>query len=245
MVLPLLVMSAKVVTCRYRWQRWAPRSRAVVACGRSVRASIINWSCSCWGSIHNLSSCWTVRQQVLLNSHSCDAQHLSMYERTSFPSLLRTLQEVPDCNCKQSSSTLMLLPTRSDFHKWPMRSFFLVEPWIGQNSGTLMPPYNAGADRTSFGVERLIPILDRIVGKSLWQKLHSHAYTRAMVCSFVIFTHYLIYLSRRIAKKIRLWHCLFASFISLSQLIIVIWIKTSVGITTVFHTGISRAVAAA
>jgi hypothetical protein len=37
----------------------------------------------------------------------------------------------------------------------------------------------------------------------------------------------------------------FAWFISLSQLIIVIWIKTSVGITTVFHTGISRAVAAA
>jgi hypothetical protein len=37
----------------------------------------------------------------------------------------------------------------------------------------------------------------------------------------------------------------FASFVSLSQLIIVIWIKTSVGITTVFHTGISRAVAAA
>jgi hypothetical protein len=37
----------------------------------------------------------------------------------------------------------------------------------------------------------------------------------------------------------------FASFDSLSQLIIVIWIKTSVGITTVFHTGISRAVAAA
>jgi hypothetical protein len=37
----------------------------------------------------------------------------------------------------------------------------------------------------------------------------------------------------------------FASFISLSQLLIVIWIKTSVGITTVFHTGISRAVAAA
>jgi hypothetical protein len=37
----------------------------------------------------------------------------------------------------------------------------------------------------------------------------------------------------------------FASFISLSQLMIVIWIKTSVGITTVFYTGISRAVAAA
>jgi hypothetical protein len=34
-------------------------------------------------------------------------------------------------------------------------------------------------------------------------------------------------------------------FVSLSQLIIVIWIKTSVGITTVFHTGISRAVAVA
>jgi hypothetical protein len=78
-----------------------------------------------------------------------------------------------------------------------------------------------------------------------WQKLHSHAYTHAMVCSFVSFTYYLIYLRRWIAKKIRLWRCLFASFVSLSQLIIVIWIKTSVGITTAFHTGISRAVAAA
>jgi hypothetical protein len=67
----------------------------------------------------------------------------------------------------------MLLPTRSDFHKWPMRSLFLVEPWIGQNSGTLMPPYNAGPDRTSFGVEQLIPILDKIVGKSLaWMDPH-------------------------------------------------------------------------
>jgi hypothetical protein len=37
----------------------------------------------------------------------------------------------------------------------------------------------------------------------------------------------------------------FALFVSPSQLIIVIWIKTSVGTTTVFHTGISRAVAAA
>jgi hypothetical protein len=41
-----------------------------------------------------------------------------------------------------------------------------------------------------------------------WQKLHSHAYTRAMVCSFVRFTYYLIYLRRQITKKIRLWHCL-------------------------------------
>jgi hypothetical protein len=78
-----------------------------------------------------------------------------------------------------------------------------------------------------------------------WQTLHSHAYTHATVCSFVSFTHYLIYLRRQSAKKIRLWRCLFALFVSLSQLIIVIWIKTSVGITTVFHTGISRAVAAA
>jgi hypothetical protein len=79
----------------------------------------------------------------------------------------------------------------------------------------------------------------------LWQKLHSHVYTHATVCSFVSFTHYLIYLRRWIAKKICLWHCLFASFISLSQLIIVIWIKTSVGTITVFHKGISRAVAVA
>jgi hypothetical protein len=78
-----------------------------------------------------------------------------------------------------------------------------------------------------------------------WQKLHSHAYTRAMACSFVSFTHYLIYLRRRIAKKIQLWRCLFASFVSFTQLRIVIWIKRSVGTTTVFHTGISRAVAAA
>jgi hypothetical protein len=41
-----------------------------------------------------------------------------------------------------------------------------------------------------------------------WQKLHSHAYTRATVCSFVSFIHYLIYLRRWIAKKIRLWYCL-------------------------------------
>jgi hypothetical protein len=68
--------------------------------------------------------------------------------------------------------------------------------------------------------------------------------TRTMVCSFVSFTHYLIYLRRQIAKKIRLWRCLFALLVSFSQLIIVIWIKTSVGITTVFHMGISRAVAA-
>ncbi len=37
----------------------------------------------------------------------------------------------------------------------------------------------------------------------------------------------------------------FASFVSPSQLIIVIWIKTSVGVTHFFYTGISRAVAAA
>jgi hypothetical protein len=43
---------------------------------------------------------------------------------------------------------------------------------------------------------------------ALWQKLHSHAYTHATVCSFVSFTHYLIYLRRWSAKKIRLWHCL-------------------------------------
>jgi hypothetical protein len=40
------------------------------------------------------------------------------------------------------------------------------------------------------------------------QKLHSHAYTCATVCSFVSFTHYLIYLKRQIAKKIHLWCCL-------------------------------------
>jgi hypothetical protein len=42
----------------------------------------------------------------------------------------------------------------------------------------------------------------------MWQKLHSHADTRTTVCSFVSFTHYLIYLRRRSAKKICLWRCL-------------------------------------
>jgi hypothetical protein len=41
-----------------------------------------------------------------------------------------------------------------------------------------------------------------------WQKLHRNAYTRATVCSFVSFTHYLSYLRRWITTKIRLWHCL-------------------------------------
>jgi hypothetical protein len=49
---------------------------------------------------------------------------------------------------------------------------------------------------------------NRPQGDGEWQKLHSHAYTRAMVCSFVSFTYYLIYLRRWIAKKIRLWRCL-------------------------------------
>jgi hypothetical protein len=84
-----------------------------------------------------------------------------------------------------------------------------------------------------------------------WQKLHRHTYTsgsathtRAMVCSFVSFNHYLIYLEMDCKEEMPLT-LPFASFVSLSQLIIVIWIKTSVCITTVFHTGITRAVAAA
>jgi hypothetical protein len=52
-------------------------------------------------------------------------------------------------------------------------------------------------------ISNLCPSLD-----SWWQKLHSHAYTRAMVCSFVSFTYYLSYLRRWIATKIRLWRCL-------------------------------------
>jgi hypothetical protein len=43
---------------------------------------------------------------------------------------------------------------------------------------------------------------------NFWQKLHSRAYTCAMVCSFVSFTYYLSYLRRWIATKIRLWRCL-------------------------------------
>jgi hypothetical protein len=41
-----------------------------------------------------------------------------------------------------------------------------------------------------------------------WQKLRNHVYTCAMVCSFVSFTYYLIYLRGQIAKKIHLWRCL-------------------------------------
>jgi hypothetical protein len=78
-----------------------------------------------------------------------------------------------------------------------------------------------------------------------WQKLHSHAYTRATVCSFVSFTYYLSYFEEMDSNKDTPLTLPFASFISVSQLIIVIWIKTSVGTTTVFHTGISKAVAVA
>jgi hypothetical protein len=52
-------------------------------------------------------------------------------------------------------------------------------------------------------ISNLCPSLD-----SRWQKLHSHAYTRVTVCSFVSFTYYLSYLRRWIATKIRLWRCL-------------------------------------
>jgi hypothetical protein len=78
-----------------------------------------------------------------------------------------------------------------------------------------------------------------------WQKLHSHAYTRATVCSFVSFTYYQSYFEEMDSNKDTPLTLPFALFISLSQLIIVTWIKTSVGTTTVFHTGISRAVAVA
>jgi hypothetical protein len=116
--------------------------------------------------------------------------------------------------------------------------------WMGWNMCMACSNCSNTISSTKFisSSTNLLDIRDSISG---WQKLHSHAYTHVMVYSFVSSTHYLIYLRRWIAKKIRLWHCLFASFVSFSQLIIVIWIKTSVGITTVFHTGISRAVAAA
>jgi hypothetical protein len=62
--------------------------------------------------------------------------------------------------------------------------------------------HNNRAPNTPGNLKRMLD------GQNGWQKLHSHVYTRATVCSFVSFTHYLIYLRRQIAKKIRLWHCL-------------------------------------
>jgi hypothetical protein len=77
-----------------------------------------------------------------------------------------------------------------------------------------------------------------------WQKLHSHAYTcdGLFICQLYLLPDLL---EETDCKEDTPLVLPFASFVSLSQLIIVIWIKTSVGITTVFHTGISRAVAAA
>jgi hypothetical protein len=60
-----------------------------------------------------------------------------------------------------------------------------------------------------------------------WQKLHSHAYTRATVCSFVSFTYYQSYFEEMDSNKDTPLTLPFALFISLSQLIIVTWIKTS------------------
>jgi hypothetical protein len=134
----LLVMSANVVTWRKKWQHCAPRSHFEVDAGRFVRASIMNWSCSRCGSSHALSSYFTVSPYLSLNSQRCDVQHLSTYFRIIVPSLLNMSHETPACNCRQSSSTWRLVPTISLFHKWPMRSLFLVEPWSGHSSETDM-----------------------------------------------------------------------------------------------------------
>jgi hypothetical protein len=77
-----------------------------------------------------------------------------------------------------------------------------------------------------------------------WQKLHGHTYTcdGLFICQLHLLPDLL---EEMVCKEDTPLMLHFASFISLSQLIIVIWIKTSVGITTVFHMGISRAVAAA
>ena len=44
-----------------------------------------------------------------------------------------------------------------------MRSLFLLAPWMGQSSGTPMPAYIVGPERTAVDVVRLIPILERTV----------------------------------------------------------------------------------
>jgi hypothetical protein len=124
----LLVMSANVITWRKR-----------LAAGRFVRASIMNWSCLHCRSSHALSSHFTFSPYLSLNSQRCDVQHLSTYFRIIVPSLRNMSHETPACNCRQSSSTWRLVPMISLFHKWPMRSLFLVEPWSGHSSETDMP----------------------------------------------------------------------------------------------------------
>jgi hypothetical protein len=87
---------------------------------------------------------------------------------------------------------------------WPGGSFPIITWWVcSQALGGLAHFLKAHIIIGTYGVKASSSLIN-----VFWQKLHSHAYTRATVCSFVSFTYYLIYLRRWIAKKICLWRCL-------------------------------------
>jgi hypothetical protein len=132
-------MSASVVSCRKSWQHWAPCSLFNVDVGRSVRASIMNWSCSRCGWSHALSSLCRVIPHLSLNSHWCKTQHLSTYFWISVPSQLSTSHDTPACSWRQSSSTRRVAPMTSVFRRCPISNLLLLDPWIGQSSNTDIP----------------------------------------------------------------------------------------------------------
>jgi hypothetical protein len=110
-----------------------------LAAGRSVIASMMNWSCLHCGSSHAFSSLCTVNPYLSLNSHRCDTQHLLTYLRIKVPSQLSTSHDTLACSCKQAILTWRLLPTLLLFQRCPISSLFLLDPCKGHSLVTDIP----------------------------------------------------------------------------------------------------------
>jgi hypothetical protein len=118
----------KMSSCR---QHCAPHGLFKVAAGRSVIASMMNWSCLHCRSSHAFSSLCTVNPYLSVNSHRCDTQHLLTYLWIKAPSQQSTSHDTPACSCKQSISTWRLLPTILFFWRCLISSLFLLDPCKG------------------------------------------------------------------------------------------------------------------
>jgi hypothetical protein len=79
-----------------------------------------------------------------------------------------------------------------------------------------------GCVTTNLPTSTRLPSCQMLSNGIYLQKLHSHAYTCAVVCSFVSFTYYLSYFEEMDSNEDMPLMLPFASFVSLSQLIIVI-----------------------
>jgi hypothetical protein len=68
------------------------------------------------------------------------------------------MRQVPAWIWRVSSESLIVFPTVSSFRRCPIISLFAPAPWLKRISGTAMPLYLAGPDRTALAVFWLIPI---------------------------------------------------------------------------------------